>query len=860
MPDDPPTRSEECMPASQELVSAGVVVRPRLVDRLERLRDPDTQESVVLLAAPPGFGKTTLVRSWDPERHRDGRPVAITHLRGVGDSRRELWRRVLDAIAEVVDGLVAEAVRRLPVPDRIGHEDFVTELLDVLGGVELVLVLDDVHEATGRHVLDDLDALVSRAPDSLRLVLLSRTRPPLPSLVDRRIRGEVDVVGAADLAFTADECAACSPGLSDADQEHVWERTEGWPAMARLMGGALARGGALDGPGWTAEDGLADRLFGESLRALDTVTQHVLLHCAVADPTPLDLLVSLTGRDDAGEVVAAVGGWSGLLREVADADTPAYRLHPILRAHLHAELLHRDAPAARSADRTCAAWFASRGDGLRAVEHAAASQSLGVLERTLAAVGLGLVADGQAGPLVRVLGRRLLRGQTGPWTAAVGAVALADLGRVSEAATLHELHPPADDPELAAAQAAVGALLRRRRGRPLAEATEVGEGVTLDTQMTLALQRGAELLRAGRADEAAPLLARAVEVAEGRAHVAALVEALALQAACDSVSGAFPVMRQRLVRARRAAEVGGWTGSPRAALMKMLEGWLAYLELDDVRARTLSARALELLDPEDDPSTVAAVRNLALGVAEGAAALDTQWMHESWRPDSGVLLAPDLVAGVALADAQLCLHTGRTDRLRETVQALVERCGDVAETHLAAAYLAAARDRPAQAAETLAPVLRDELPRTWGLTLLDARVLAARLALAQDRHYQALSEVRLALDLAVELDTPRSLLTVGPAGLGLLAEARGSWGSAEGLVERVLSHVATLRAPATVQLTDREVDVLRELPTLRTVEEIAGTMVISVNTLKTHLRSIYRKLGVSSRREAVSEARRAGLL
>jgi LuxR family maltose regulon positive regulatory protein len=837
-----------------------VVERPRLVERLERLRQPDAAEGVVLLAAPPGFGKTTLVRSW-LSTSPPGVPVALTHLRDVGDSRRELWRRVLAAVADVVEETVATALGLLPVPDRIGHDDFVTELLDVLGGVPLVLVLDDVHEVTGAHGLHDLDLLVARAPRSLRLVLMSRTRPSLPSLVDRRMRGELDVLAAQDLAFTAEECAACSPGLTPAQRGQVWDRTEGWPAMAQLMGLALARGSVLDASGWAEEDGLADQLFGEAFHALDVDAQHVLLLCAVAEPTPLDLLVELTGRQDAGEVMSAVGGWSGLLREVSwDDGASAYRLHPMLRAHLYAELLHRDTPAARVAETACATWFGSRGDGLRSLGHAVASQSLGVLERTLSVVGLGLVADGYAASLVRLLGWRLFRGETGPWTAVVGAAALADLGRVGEAATLHELHPAAHDPDLAAAQAAVAALLRRRRGQPLADPVDTPDGVSLDTQMTLALHRGAELLRAGRPDAAQPLLGRATEIAEGRAHDALLVDALALMAACDSATGAFPEMRAHLVRARRAAEDGGWTGSPRVALMKMLEGWLAHLDLDDVRARTLSARAAELLDPEDDPSTVVAVRSLAQGVVEGAAELDTQWVHESWQGEDGVRLAPDLVAGVALADAQVSLHSRRADRLRETVQGLVDRLGDVAETRLAAAYLAAVRDRPRQASETLEPVLRDELPRLWGLTRLDARVLSARLAVDQGHQFQAVAELRTALDLAAQLGTPRPLLMLGSGGLELLARGRGSWGDREELVERLLAHVAALREPPSVQLTERELDVLRELPTLRTVEEIATDMVISVNTLKTHLRSIYRKLEVSSRRDAVSEARRAGLL
>ena len=76
---------------------------------------------------------------------------------------------------------------------------------------------------------------------------------------------------------------------------------------------------------------------------------------------------------------------------------------------------------------------------------------------------------------------------------------------------------------------------------------------------------------------------------------------------------------------------------------------------------------------------------------------------------------------------------------------------------------------------------------------------------------------------------------------------------------RIVAHASTPRGPVTA-LTERELDVLRQLPTMRTVEEIAEVMLVSINTVKTHLRNVYRKLGTASRRDAVTEARRLGLL
>jgi LuxR family maltose regulon positive regulatory protein len=145
------------------------------------------------------------------------------------------------------------------------------------------------------------------------------------------------------------------------------------------------------------------------------------------------------------------------------------------------------------------------------------------------------------------------------------------------------------------------------------------------------------------------------------------------------------------------------------------------------------------------------------------------------------------------------------------------------------------------------------------LTEVEALALGASLAAQDGDEFAAVGLARQSLILAEQLVGLRPLVDAGRHFHDLLRRDRGRWGAQEDLVAIVLDHAASPSLP-TAALTSRELEVLRELPNLSTVEDIAAALFVSVNTVKTHLRSIYRKMGVASRRAAVVEARRVGLL
>jgi LuxR family maltose regulon positive regulatory protein len=146
-------------------------------------------------------------------------------------------------------------------------------------------------------------------------------------------------------------------------------------------------------------------------------------------------------------------------------------------------------------------------------------------------------------------------------------------------------------------------------------------------------------------------------------------------------------------------------------------------------------------------------------------------------------------------------------------------------------------------------------------TRIEAFVLTTVLAHRVGDARTADKALRAALELAGPRRALRPFYDAGPEVRKLLVPQIGRLGRLDAFVSELMDAIPAAPRPAdTAELTPREVQLLRELPSLATIEEIAATLYVSVNTVKTHLRNVYRKLGVTSRREAVVMARQRGLL
>ena len=872
----------------------GIVARPELWDRL------DGTARVTVVSAPPGSGKTVLLRSWIDQAGLAGRVAWVPVGRDERDPQR-FWLTVLDGLRATSAGSLVRDLT--PAPDLDGWA-IVERLLDDLAPLAepLWLVVDDLHELGSEPARRQLELLMMRSPPELRLVLATRHDLRL-GLHRLRLEGELTEIRRDDLRFSRPQARALFEAagveLAAPTLGLLYERTEGWAAGLRLAALSLAGHPAPDrfaAEFSGSERTVADYLLAEVLERQSQEVRRLLLRTSVLDRVSGPLADALTGGAG-GELILQDLEAANAFVVALDAARSWFRYHRLFADLLQLQLRRTAPDQVDALHRTASRWFADHGYPVDAVRHAQAARDWAPAARLLADHWPGLQLDGQAATVHALLAR--FPAETRAADAELAVLAAADeltAGSLAEAERLLELAalgapsvPRERRGQLDVLLGMVRLLLARQRMNLPAAAEEAHRlRVVADDPDTAPLGLGEELRAlalinlgiteywGARLAEAAPHLEQGADLARriGRPYLEFL--GLAHLTSIASVrSSPYALAEERAGQTIELARRHGWTDDPAVGIAYIsLAAGLIWRGRHEEAANWVR-RAERTLRAEAEPVTAIATRYVRalLELARGRDQ-DVLATFQAAERLSRLLEAPDwpLMRTRALRLHAL-VRLGETGRAEQDITDSGEQGLASGDIRLALAALRITQDDPRAATAALAPVLSGAAPvppTTW---LAHAWLLEAIARDALGDPAAARDAMRRALDTA-EPDRALTAFLLHPPAQELFDRYTPDRPEHAALVAEIRSllpaepnpgaHGGSPRPADSSRLVDplskSEIRVLRYLATNLSTPEIARELSLSVHTVRTHVRHLFVKLGAHDRTKAVARARTLGLL
>jgi len=720
------------------------VERSGLIDELAH-----TTAKLVLVDAPAGFGKTTLVaqRLSSPAEKRSFAWVSLD--RGDSDPGR-LWSYIISALTRACPDFDGEAILQ---DLRVQAPEFPASVLPKLANelaalsAPVVLVLDDYHMIKEPRCHEQIRFLLLHLPPSAQIVIITRADPPLP-LARLRAAGEMAEIRARELRFTPDEAAqliAAVAGirLGAPDLGQLMERTEGWPAGVYLAAVSL-RGHPSPHDFIRQFTGnnrfIVDFLAEEVLSRQPAEIQQFLARTSLLARFCAPLCDAVTGTTGGGLIIEVLER-ENLFLVPLDDNRRWYRYHHLFAQLLRSRLARTEPALMTTLHERASAWYEQAGRAEDAVQHALAADDATRAVQLIARYWHAFVDSGRSATV-------------SGWIRALG------------------------DDRIAASPLA-------------AHCAAWAAGFAGDRN---GVRRWLAVIEAGSHDGPLP---------DG---MRSLGSSAALLRASFGFDG-LPVMHESAAAATR---IETDPASPYYALARATLGFCHYLSGD----------------------YAAAVRPLEEAVQSEASLLLV-------RMFAYAVLAMVLVERGRLSRAQECAHAARNVAITGDLGGLPQ----TVMAYAATGAVQAARGRFDQARSELEPVveLRRKTPGLAPWSTIVPTLLLARIRLEA-------GEQAGAAELAEEAREALAALPDGTEALrARLAEIDRRIGGG--------NHEAHTAEP----LTEREAAILRLLGGTLSLREISNELYVSANTVKTHTQAIYRKLGVSTRHEAVAQGKRLGL-
>ncbi len=885
-----------------------VVPRLRLIERLNQglRQDEGFGHKLTLISAPAGFGKTTLVTEWIADCKRATAWLSLDE----GDSDLTRLLTYLIAAVQTIAPKFGEGVSRaLQSPQPPPIESILTTLLNEITLIpdNLILVLDDYHVIDDKRVDDAFTFLLDHLPPQMHLVITTREDPPIP-LARLRARGQLTEVRAADLRFTPAEAAdflnqAMGLNLSAADVTALEARTEGWVAGLQLA--ALSLQGHKDAAGFIKSFTgnhrfVTDYLLDEVLQQQSIGVQTFLLRTSILDQLCAPLCDAvLHDASASGQETLEYLDRANLFIIPLDNERRWYRYHHLFADLLRQRLQQQQPDTIADLNGRASVWYENNGQEIKAIQHALAAKNVErvadllelawpTMDRTYqSAAWLGW-AKTVPDEIVRT---RPVLGMAYAWAFLNGGdMAAAD-------ARLHDVEQRLQQPSpqiiivdeeqfqslpvtIASARAYHAQLLGDTPGtmkyaqQALDLLPEDDSIKRIPAMIILGLMYWGqgELDTAYQSvDDAMSVFQKArqfifaiggtfclasMRIAQGRLQDAVSVYDQALQLALTQGDPAIPGTADLylglagLHHERGNVEEAQQNLSKSEALAgEALAAWPYRLRIAQAQIKQSQGDmdgAITLLDEAERLYFRTLIPNLRpisalktrVWIAQGKLAAALGWEHEQ-----GLSVADDLsflrqFEHITLARLRIAQYKqGGNDNAMLEAMALLNRLLKVAEEG------------------------------RWLTSMIEILLLQAVAHQAQDN----LPLARVPLARALTLAEPEGFIRIfadeGLPMAQLLADA-ATQGIMPNYVDRLLSAFEEQRnvhptppgkqsvslQPLVEPLSERELDVLRLLRTELNGPEIASTLMVSLNTMRTHTKNIYNKLGVNDRRAAVHRA------
>ncbi len=874
----------------------------RLIARGDLLATLDraVASKVTIISAPAGSGKTSLLSVWASRPDR-AHHIAFVPVRRDEQDAQLFWLALLNAVRHP-PGTTSQMDPPTATPGsnvRLLADRVRSELGDVSGRV--TVVIDDLHELNSPEALAHLTHLLTNLPLNAHAVLATRRDLRL-GLHQLRLAGELTEIRAADLRFTERETLelldASGIALSEAGAALLHQRTEGWAAGLRLA--AISLAGHPDPERFVAEFSGSDRtvaeyLIAEMLERQPDDVQDLLLRTSLLDRINGELADLLTGRSGSERLLLELEDANAFVVSL-DPERTWFRYHHLFGDLLRLELRRTKPDEQAALHRVAADWLAKRGHPVEAVRQAQSAEDWKMAAQLLSDHWLDLYLGGRVATLAELLGRfprRVVAASPELTTVQVAG----DLVRGSvEDAGRH----------LARASGALAAVPADRRGRVqvmlavlrlfLARRLVDFPVVAEEAERLLALMESTDAAQLGLGEDlrAAALISLgiaemwALQFKDGERH---LEQGMALARRIGRpyleltglAHGAHAMLLFRPDAAHaewsgqaiELAERHGWGEEPLAGMAYAQVGFVLLYQGRLDEAEPWLERAERTLRTEVEPAAGMSLRH-ARALLEVARGRPQEALAASGGAEKLAATLADphtFVTWMRSRMLQTLVRLGQAARAEQVLAELGEDERATAEMRTAEAALRLAVDDPQAAVVALAPMLDGSIRRVRPMRMVTALLLEAQARDALSDQATAGRVLEKALDITESNGILLPfLLDPSPA----LLERHRRYGTAHpALISQILDLLPTSARPAprpagragwarsrglSEQLTDSETRVLRYLPTHLTVHEIATELFLSVNTVSTHKRHLFAKLGVHSRHEAVDRARALGLL